>query len=175
LIIGNQNNISYKEIFQLIKENKIWLGTDNGGTKWFQVPPHYDIKTEARIKVENGVKYFSMGNIAWFTSLDHKRRHEKLILFRKYTAEKYPHYDNYDAIEVGKVTDIPEDWDGAMGVPITFLDKYNPEQFEILGCDYSVKEGLLPELIKKGWKGKIDRAYINGDRMYARILIKKRK
>ncbi|MFI7783569.1 hypothetical protein EN46_07270, partial [Citrobacter amalonaticus] len=133
LIIGNQNAITYKEIFHLIKDNKLWLGVDNGGIKWFQVPEHYDIQTESRKKIENGVKYFSMGSIMWFTNLDHKKRHEELILFKKYTPEEYPAYDNYDAIEVSKVADIPADYDGVMGVPITFLDKYNPEQFFIVG------------------------------------------
>jgi len=132
VIVGNQNAITYKENFKLIKDNKLWLGVDNGGTKWFQVPDDYDIQTESRKKVEDGIKYFSMGSIMWFTNLDHQKRHESLILFRKYTAQNYPHYDNYNAIEVSKVADIPCDYDGAMGVPITFLDKFNPEQFEII-------------------------------------------
>jgi hypothetical protein len=135
LVLGDQNALTYKEIFTLISGNRLWLGNENGGTKWFRVPDDYDIKTESRKKVVDGVKYFSMGRIMWFTNLDHARRHENLILVEKYSPERYQHYDNYDAIEVSKVTDIPEDWTGAMGVPITFLDKYNPEQFEILGND----------------------------------------
>ena len=137
LIVGNQNAITYKEIFPLIKENKIWLGVDNGGTKWFRVPEGYDMQTESRKKTENGVKYFSMGSIMWFTNMDHARRHEALPLYRRYTPDEYPSYDNFDAIEVGKVADIPADYDGMMGVPITFLDKYNPEQFEIVGYEKS--------------------------------------
>ena len=143
LIIGNQNAISYKEIFPLIKDNKLWLGVDNGGTKWFQVQDDYDIKTESRKKIVDGIKYFSMGSIMWFTNLDHGRRHQKLPLmtmaenlkFSKNLRGKgdYDRYDNYDAIEVGTYKEIPSDFDGAMGVPITFLDKYNPDQFEILG------------------------------------------
>jgi len=147
LVIGNQNAITYKEIFPLIKENKLWLGVDNGGTKWFQVQEDYDIKTESRKKVVNGIKYFSMGSIMWFTNLDHGRRHQKLPLmtmaenlkFSKNLRGKtaYDRYDNFDAIEVGTYKEIPSDYDGMMGVPITFLDKYNPDQFEIHGYEHS--------------------------------------
>lgn len=133
LILGDQNAITYPQIFKFLQEDKLWLGYDNGGTKWFRVPDDYDIATESRKKVVDGVKYFSMGRIYWFTNLDHAKRHENLILTGKYTPEKYPHYDNYDAIDVSKVVDIPEDWEGVMGVPITFLDKYNPDQFKIEG------------------------------------------
>ena len=135
LILGDQNAITYPQIFTLLKHNKLWIGNDNGGTKWFRVPDDYDIATESRKKVVDGIKYFSMGRIYWFTNLDHAKRHENLILTERYAPEKYPHYDNYDAIEVSRVADIPEDWQGVMGVPITFLDKYNPDQFEILGND----------------------------------------
>jgi adenine-specific methyltransferase EcoRI-like protein len=134
VILGNQNAITYKEVFKLIKENLVWLGMDNGGTKWFQVPLDYEIMTESRKKFDDkGNKYFSMGNIMWFTNLDVSKRHEKITLYKQYTSTEYPYYDNYDAIEVSKVAEIPYDYGGAMGVPITFLDKYNPEQFEILG------------------------------------------
>lgn len=135
LVLGDQNALTYKEIFALISNNRLWLGNENGGTKWFRVPDDYDIKTESRKKVVEGIKYFSMGRIMWYTNLDHAKRHENLILVEKYSPTRYPHYDNYDAIEVSKVADIPEDWAGVMGVPITFFDKYNPEQFEILGND----------------------------------------
>jgi hypothetical protein len=153
LIIGNQNAISYKEIFPLIKDNKLWLGVDNGGTKWFQVQDDYDIKTESRKKIVNGIKYFSMGSIMWFTNLDHGRRHQELPLmtmadnlkFSKHKEIKgkaaYDRYDNYDAIEVPFTDAIPSDYDGAMGVPITFLDKYNPDQFEIVGTTESNDPG----------------------------------
>lgn len=147
LIIGNQNAITYKEIFPLIKDNKLWLGVDNGGTKWFQVQDDYNITTESRKKIVNGIKYFSMGSIMWFTNLDHGRRHQKLPLmtmaenlkFSKNLRGKaaYDRYDNYDAIEVGTYKEIPSDYDGDMGVPVTFLDKYNPDQFEILGYEKS--------------------------------------
>jgi Adenine-specific methyltransferase EcoRI len=147
LIIGNQNAITYKEIFPLIKDNKLWLGVDNGGTKWFQVQEDYDIRTESRKKIVGGIKYFSMGSIMWFTNLDHGRRHQKLPLmtmadnlkFSKSLRGKaaYDRYDNFDAIEVGTYKEIPSDYDGVMGVPVTFLDKYNPDQFEILGYEKS--------------------------------------
>jgi hypothetical protein len=134
IILGNQNAITYKEVFRLIKENLIWLGMDNGGTKWFQVPLDYEIMTESRKKFDDkGNKYFSMGNIMWFTNLDVPKRHEKITLYKQYTPTEYQHYDNFDAIEVPRVAEIPYDYDRAMGVPITFLDKYNPEQFEIVG------------------------------------------
>lgn len=149
LLIGSQNAITYKEIFPLMKDNKLWLGVDNGGTKWFRVPDDYDhIITESRKKIENGVKYFSMGNIMWFTNMDNPKRHEELPLFRSYNPNEYPTYDNYDAIEVSKVADIPFDYDGVMGVPITFMDKYNPEQFKIIG-------------ITKTWFGMASKKYPN--------------
>lgn len=146
LIVGNQNAITYKEVFKLIKENNVWLGVDNGGTKWFQVPDDYDIQTESRKKVVNGVKYFSMGSIMWFTNMDHSKRHQSIPLFKKYSPEEYPVIDNYDAINVDRFSDIPKDFDGRIGVPITFLDKYNPEQFEILA-------------ITKTWLGEATKTY----------------
>ena len=137
LILGSQNAITYKEIFKLIKENKLWLGYDNGGTKWFQVPADYEIQTESRKKAINGVKYFSMGSIMWFTNLDTTKRHEKLDLYRSFSPDLYPKYNNYDAINVDKTTEIPKNYYGIIGVPITFLDKYNPDQFEILALGNS--------------------------------------
>lgn len=134
LILGNQNAITYSEIFRLIKENRMWLGYNNGGEKWFRVPDDYNHTTDkSKIKVEGGVRYLAMKNMAWFTNLDTANRHDTITLYRRYSPDNYPRYDNYDAIEVGRYTDIPYDFDGAMGVPITFLDKYNPDQFEILG------------------------------------------
>lgn len=130
LIIGNQNAVSYKEVFPLLQNDKIWLGICAGAQK-FAVPNNYE-KDNIYIG-DDGKKYAKFGNICWFTNLDHKKRHEELILFHKYSPEEYPKYDNYDAIDVGKTAEIPVDYDGVMGVPITFLDKYNPEQFEIVG------------------------------------------
>ena len=109
------------------------IGYDNGGSKWFQVPEYYpDIKTESRVKDENGIRYFSKGSIMWYTNLDITKRHEDLILYKTYNPQEYPKYDNYDAINVDVTAEIPCDYAGAMGVTITFMDKYNPEQFEII-------------------------------------------
>ena len=165
LILGDQNAITYKEIFGHVKENKLWLGYDNGGTKWFQVPMDYDIPTESRKKIINGVKYFSMGRILWFTNLDTAKRHEELTLYKKYSQEEYPKYDDYNAINVNRYNDIPMDYAGVMGVPITFVDKYNPKQFEIIGIDRYVKDN--PNYGK--------RFTIGGQEIYARILIKNKK
>ncbi|MEK7658970.1 MAG: adenine-specific methyltransferase EcoRI family protein [Patescibacteria group bacterium] len=139
IILGDQNAVTYKETFGFIKENKLWTGYDNGGTKWFQVPMDYDIPTESRKKIENGVKFFSMGRIMWLTNLHTTKRHEKMVLYKKYTPEEFPKYDNYNVVNVDKIADIPMDYDGVMGVPITFVDKYNPEQFEILGIANSAR------------------------------------
>jgi hypothetical protein len=164
LIIGNQNAITYKETFQLIMDNKIWTGIDNGGTKWFKVPDDYEIKTESRKKIIDGVKYFSMGSIYWFTNLDTKKRHEDLTLYRVYQGHEsdYERYDEFDAINIDRVDQIPIDYEGMMGVPITFIDKYNPEQFEILGLDRYIDSN--PNYGK--------RFTINGTEKYARVVIK---
>ena len=143
LIIGNQNAITYKEIFKLIKENKLWLG------KTFP----------KQFKQPNG-KFKIFGNITWFTNIDYPQRHEDLVLYKKYTPQEYPHYDNYNAINVDKTKDIPLDWAGAMGVPITFLDKYNPEQFEIVTFRKGDDEKDLT---------------INGKPPYFRIIIRNKK
>jgi len=181
LIIGNQNAITYKESFPLVKDNKMWLGVDNGGTKWFQVKDDYDIKTESRKKVVNGTKYFSMGSIMWFTNLDHGRRHQQLplmtmaenIKFSKGLKGRraYLRYDNYDAIEIGTYKEIPSDYEGMMGVPITFLDKYNPEQFEILGTSdnglvddiYKMTQGLTRQFVDDYYKCGGTGAYKEGN------------
>lgn len=134
LIIGNINAITYKEIFPLIKENKMWIGESmNGSNRWFQIPDYY----ENYHKIENGKKYAFVAGVMWFTNLDTLKRHEKITLYKKYTPKEYPHYDNYNAIDVSKVTDIPVDWDGAVGVPISFVNKYNPDQFEIVALGNS--------------------------------------
>lgn len=173
LVLGDQNAITYKEIFKLIKEDKLWLGYDNGGTKWFQVPDEYDIPTETRKKIENGIQYFSMGRIMWFTNLDTMKRHQEMTLYKKYSSAEYPKYDNYDAININKVSDIPMDCDGAMGVPITFLDKYNPEQFEILSSN-DIRSNEKTPFKEHGLIKDKDSA-INGKPVYVRIVIKNKK
>lgn len=129
LIIGNITNVSYKEIFPLIKNNSIWQGYNDGAFK-FYVPDSYEKKN---IKIVNGKKIASFGNICWYTNLEIPKRNEELILYKKYNEADYPTYDNYAAIHVRRVADIPEDYYGVMGVPLTFISSYNPNQFEILG------------------------------------------
>jgi hypothetical protein len=113
-----------------------------------------------------------VSGVQWFTNIDTAKRHEEMILTKKYNPSEFPKYDNYNAIEVSQTKDIPMDYAGAMGVPITFLNKYNPEQFQILGSDFEVKDGLLPQLVNPKWKGKIDRGYLDGQRLYSRLLIR---
>lgn len=141
VIIGNKNAITYKEIFKLIKDNKLWIGnTPMGVDMLFDVPKEFaqklisNKKEGSSYRLINGVVK-GRAQAVWFTNLDHDKRHEDLILYKTYNEAEYPKYDNYDAINVDKTSDIPIDYKGAMGVPITFLDKYNPEQFEILGMD----------------------------------------
>ena len=169
LIIGNVNAVSYKEVFPLFKDNKIWMGPSiHSGDREFLLPKHFVID-ENRINTHNyrvdekGNRYLRVMGIRWFTNLDVSTRHEELDLYKKYTPEEYPHYDNYDAIEVSKVAEIPCDYDGAMGVPVSFLDKYNPDQFEIIGqtgVDIDVTKG---------------RVYVHGKRLYSRILIRRKQ
>ena len=170
LIIGNQNAITYKEIFPRIMEGRLWLGYGFRRNCAHFISNYADHATDMD-KKEGMIR---VSGVVWFTNLDHNKRHEQMLLYRPYTPEDYPKYDNYDAIEVRKTTDIPMNYDGAMGVPITFLTKYNPDQFEILGMDHDVKAGLLPNIINPQWKGKTDRGYINGKRQYSRILIRNR-
>ena len=160
LIIGNLNAITYKEIFKLIKENKLWFGASiHSGDREFGVPDSYPLEA-AGYRIDNeGRKFIRVKGVRWFTNLDYKERHEDLILYKKYNAKEYPKYDNYDAINVNKAKEIPMDYDDVMGVPITFMDKYNPDQFEIIGNEYDLN-------INKG------RGYINGKRMYSRIFIR---
>lgn len=163
LIIGNINAITYKEIFKLIKENKAWLGVNMGrGISGFIVPNHYELYgTETRID-EFGNRIISPNNCLWLTNLDTFKRHEDIVLTKKYYGNEieYPTFDNYDAINVNKTQDIPSDYNGVMGVPITFLHKYNPEQFELI----------------KFRKGNDDKDLsINGKCPYFRILIKNKR
>ncbi len=156
LVVGNQNAITYKEIFPLLKENKIWLGYKFGDMA-FTVPHYYTPRETRYWEDESGQKWRSMGNICWFTNLDHSKRHEEIDLICRYSPEEYPTYDNYNAIEVSKTANIPFDYEGIMGVPITFLDKYSPEQFDII----------------KFRKGDDDKDLcVNGKCPYFRILIR---
>ena len=185
IAIGSMNAITYTEVFPLIKENKVWLGGTGFSTDMvFAVPKGTEVNEKDRQKAARlGYvgDYTRLGNSCWFTNLDHGRRHQPLPLMTETdiikfgTKKPFEKYDNYHAIEVPFVKYIPSDYNGVMGVPISFLDKYSPEQFEIVGSDYYVKEGLLPELVKSEWKGKMDRGYINNKRLYTRILIRHKK
>ena len=174
LILGNKNAITYKEIFPLIMKNKMWVGyTYMGRDILFTVPKDAaedfiaNEKEGSKYRIVNG-KVLGRSSAIWYTNLDHDKRHRPIDFSERYarTPEKFPRYDNYDAIEVSKTLDIPEDYFGVMGVPITFLDKYCPEQFEIIGLDrYTVPKEFLVG----------GRVAINGKPCYARILIRRRE
>lgn len=171
VIVGHQNAISYRDIFKLIKENKLWLGYGfKGGAAHF-INKHYEDYATAGDHKEGMIR---VSGVHWFTNLDISKRHEDLILYKNYNTEEYPTYDNYDAINVDKTKDIPMDFDGVVGVPITFLDKYNPDQFEILGL--SASAGYNAEIVGIPFLGDKDaRPLINGKNTYARIFIKNKK
>ncbi len=202
IIVGHQNAISYKEIFSLIKENKIWLGYGfKGGAAHF-INTHYEDYASAGNHREGMIR---VSGVVWFTNLDIKKRHEELVLYKNYTPEEFPNYENYDAINVDKSSDIPLDYDGVIGVPITFLDKYSPDQFEIIAlgivgsCEFSNerkmeildKNGLPTGKFTVNAKGTLYRKHLESDKkpaafkdcetgelyqsIYARILIKRRK
>ncbi len=158
LIIGNGNAVTYKEIFPYIKDNKMWIGASKGmGGKAMEFvvdEKFYDATKGTVNKIENGKCYVGVMMCCWFTNLEHKKRNEELILYKHYNPTEYPKYDNADAIEVSKVAEIPMGYGGICGVPISFLDKYCPNQFRIVG---------------------LDRPSINGKIMYRRILILKIK
>ena len=171
LIIGNINAISYKEIFKLIKENKAWLGMNMGrGISGFIVPKHYELYgSEARVD-ENGNRIVATNNCLWLTNLDNSKRHEDIILYKKYTQDEFPTYENYNAINVDKTKDIPMDYSDEMGVPITFLHYYNPDQFEIIDINphfFTIVEQGLPKPSQLKITGQKD--------PYARILIKNKR
>lgn len=193
VIVGSMNAITYKEVFTLIKQNQIWMGVKSTSqAMYFKTS---DKEYAARVsnerpegswwkKIDDEV-HIGINNSCWYTNLDHGKRHQPLALMTmkenlKFSKHKdiketgYQNYDNYKAIDVSYTDAIPSDYDGIMGVPISFLDKYSPEQFEIVGSDFEVKDGKLPHIVNPSWKGKLDRGYINGRRIYSRILIKKK-
>jgi len=164
LIIGHQNAITYKEIFPLIKDNKIWLGHGfKGGAAHF-INKHYEDYATATDRKEGMIR---VSGVHWFTNLEHEKRNEDLILYKKYDPKEYSKYDNYDAINVNKTKDIPMDYKGAMGVPITFMDKYNPDQFEIIGSNRGVDQD------PNGVYGR--GSYLNGKETFKRLFIKNKK
>ena len=173
LILGNMNAITYKEIFPLIKENRMWLGYAGNTAMEFGVPAHYPL-TGAQTRIgDDGKKYVKAPGISWFTNLDIRKRREELILWKPYTPEAYPKYDNYDAINVNKTKEIPKDYAGIMGVPISFLDKHNPDQFEILNANDFKTNPAVPDKLHGLIKDK-DGA-IDGKPTYARILIRNKR
>ncbi len=189
LIIGNHNAITYKEIFSLLKDNKIWLGYTHPVE--FVVPDHYEMREVRSWRDENGTNWRSLGNACWFTNLDIAKRHEDLTVYKSFNPTLYPKYDNYDAVEVSKVADIPEDYTGVMGVPVTFLEKHNPDQFEIVGtlesndpdndfrtCFYSSEEcrsAYFKRFSKPGVYDLNASGVVNGVKAFKRVLIRRKK
>ena len=181
IIMGNNNAITYKEFFPLLKNNQVWLGYTSNKTCVFRVPSEYKYDTKITEDINDGKRYGKVPAISWFTNLDIIKRHEKLILWQRYYDDngdksadadtRYPKYDNYDAINVDKVADIPVDYDGVMGVPITFMDKHNPEQFEILGATESEGKGFSNGLWDE--KSNVSQPLVNGIRKYKRLFIQK--
>jgi len=164
IIIGPQNNITHKEIFPLIMDNKMWLGNGfQAGNAYFSVPPGREYAAGVYDEKRGLVKF---RNVAWFTNLDIQKRHEELVLYKKYSPAAYQKYDDFDAIEVSTLKDIPMDYAGIMGVPITFIEKYNPDQFEIVGNigSYAPDGYSLASKI-----------HINGKKLFKRIAIRHRK
>jgi len=160
LIIGNVNAVGYREVFPQLKENKMWLGKSiHSGDREFRVPDYYPLNAAGCRVDDKGIKYIRVKGVRWFTNLDYKERHEDLVLYKQFNTIDYPKYDNYDAINVNKTQDIPKDYFGFMGVPITFMDKYNPEQFEIIKFRKGDDEKDLS---------------INGKYTYFRIIIKRK-
>lgn len=183
VIIGNINAVTYKEVFPLIKDNKLWIGATMTGTgqHWFKIPDWYN---NGLIKTIEGVRYATIGGACWFTNLDHGRRHQPIQLmsmednlkFSKHKEIKekgYQKYDNYDAIEVSFTDAIPSDYEGAMGVPISFMDKYCPEQFEILGASESEGVGFSNGLWDKEFN--VTQPLVEHERKYKRIFIRKKQ
>ena len=188
IIIGNQNAISYKEVFPHLRSNLMWLGASiHSGDREFRVPDNYPLTASGSRIDEDGIKYVRVKGVRWFTNLDYKERHEDLILYKHYSPEEYPTYENFDAIDVTSTADIPCDYFGKMGVPITFMDKYNPDQFEIigLGSGYLGQSigitGINPEHKKKmrGHSAAGDLYYLLPDGQpkvpFSRIIIRRKE
>ena len=175
VIIGNLNALTYRDIFKLIKEDKLWFGHSiHSGDREFRVPQDYPLNAAGSRVDEDGNKYIRVKGVRWFTNLDYTERHEDLLLYKTYNPEEYPTYDNYEAINVNVTKEIPMDYPGVMGVPITYIDKYNPDQFEILGMASSA--GYNAEIVGIPFMGDKDaRPLINGKNTYARVFIKNKK
>ena len=179
IIIGNVNAVKYKEIFPLFMSNELWLGASiHSGDRAFFVPDDYPLDAAGcGVDEETGRKYIRVKGVRWFTNLDIKQRHEEMILVKRYSAEEYPKYVNYDAIEVSKTSDIPCDYAGEMGVPITFMDKYNPDQFEIVGASQHLIREINDDIRAKAKFSQIGCFYLDNldgtyRKMYDRIVIR---
>lgn len=191
LIIGSVNAVKYKEIFPLIRDNGLWLGASiHSGDREFGVPDDYPLNAAGYRIDDEGKKYIRVKGVRWFTNLDFKERHEDLILYKTYTPEEYPKFENFDAINVDVTKDIPMDYAGLMGVPITFMDKYNPDQFEIIGvgiANSGLEIGIQPYKPehKKYRKEVQERGAVDGDLYmmvdgvvtvpYTRIIIRNKR
>jgi hypothetical protein len=175
LIIGNINSVTYKEIFPYIKNNQMWIGPSiTSGDRKFFVPDDYPLNAAGCGVDSEGKRYIRVKGVRWFTNLEIPKRNEELDLVCRYSEDEYPHYENYDAIEVGKTADIPCDYQGVMGVPITFLDKYCPSQFEILGISLQLGTTKPVDLPKEKQGGPAFYTKENGtyNRKYCRIVIR---
>lgn len=179
-VICNKNCVTFKEIFPKIQANELWSGYRAwAGGMWFETLDDNDVD-----KIEDGIKLKNVSAI-WLTNIEHNRRYEPLPLLsmeqnllkhpKLKNKQAYIRYDNYNAIEVPETKAIPSNYSGVMGVPISFLDKFNPNQFEIIGMDIDIKNGEISTLVINGWNGKLDRGYIDGERKYSRLLIKHKK
>lgn len=167
IIIGHQNALTYKEIFPLIRDDKMWLGYGfKGGAAHF-INVSYEDYATANDHKEGMIR---VSGVVWYTNLEIKKRHEELILYKNYSSEEFPKYDNYDAININKTKEIPMDYDGAMGVPITFMNKYSPDQFKIIGATESEGKGFSNGLWDK--ESGVSQPLVNGKRIYKRIFIK---
>lgn len=170
IIIGPQNAITYKEIFPLIKENRLWLGYGFKGNVGFFINQHYEDYAKSSQHKDGMIR---VSGVMWFTNLDIDKRHESIVLFRTYNPTDFPKYDNYNAVVVSKSAEIPCDYDGIMGVPITFMQHYNPEQFEIIGATESEGKGFSAGLWDES--SKVTQPMVNGERKYKRIFIRRKK
>ena len=174
LIIGNMNAVTYKGFFPLIRDNELWYGASiHSGNRKFYVPDNYPLEAAECGIDENGQRYIKVKGVRWFTNLDYVARHENLTLWKNYTPEEYPKYDNYDAINVNKYSEIPVGYDGVIGVPITFMDFYCPEQFDILGISASWDETDIMKRIKLSETHRHG-PIMNGKEMYRRIFIRRK-
>lgn len=173
IIIGNVNAISYKETFPYLQKNKMWIGSSiHSGDRKFNVPDDYPLSGATCGVDDEGRKFIRVKGVRWYTNLDFKSRHEEMILVKRYNPDDYPKYVNFDAIEVSKTADIPCDYDGKMGVPITFMDKFNADQFEIVGISNHDAHPIKPLVEQDAKYSQGGPAFYikTGDREYRRIF-----